>query len=382
MPESKPTVVSIMLNIGDNAGHAFPYNRAVGKAAMRLGWRHMAAVQTGCTVRPLPEDWDICLHPIDFWGSRGPNPFSVLRAAQTIARYLRRRVLPVGRPAILFLEFFSFPHLLALALALLVVPRGDLWVWLLYRYEIHRQPTRRLYRLLSRLLDRLVGPRHQVLSDSGPLAIELAPWLGQVPVVMPIPHAAPQDTPAYPAWARSADRIGKIICWWPGRAAPEKGLDRLRSLAAMNSSAASAMCLVAARSTGLAPLPGGPQVHLVDDSLPAAIYAGWMQAADLVLLPYDAQAYGARTSGIFVEAIVAGTPAAVSAGTWMASEAAALGAGDLIVDWEAPSLVAELVRLATDPDVVRQVKGMQAVYAQRHTEAGYAAALEALFMGG
>jgi len=382
MDEPVPLVVSVMLNIGDETGHPFPYNRAVGAAAARLGWPHRAALQTGCQVRHLPADWDVCLFPIRYWSTRVPDFISVWRAAETIIAYLRRRVLPENRPTILFLEFFSFPHLMALVLALLRLPRSQFQVWLLYRYEVHRQPTRRLYGWISRGLDRLLGQRYKVLSDSEPLARELAPLLYRTPVIMPIPHARPLAAPARPAWVDSAERAGQVICWWPGRVAREKGLDRLQWLATVPAPGAERLSLVAARSTGLAARPGGPAVHLLDDNLPAAEYAGWLEAADLVLLPYDALAYGNRTSGVFVEAIVAGKPAAVTAGTWMASEAVACGASSLVVDWNRRDLCEHLAHLARDPEVARQVAAMQAVYAERHTVASYAVAMQALYSGG
>jgi glycosyltransferase involved in cell wall biosynthesis len=50
--------------------------------------------------------------------------------------------------------------------------------------------------------------------------------------------------------------------------------------------------------------------------------------ADVVLLPYDREAYRSRSSGVFAEALAAGKPLIVPKGTWMAGELA--GAADNI----------------------------------------------------
>lgn len=384
-----PVLISIMLNIGTEIGHAYSYNRSVGAAAARLGWRHLAAVQTGCTIRPLPPDWEICLHPVHylakaFWlpvrRSLVPDAASLFRSARTIAAYLRRAVLPLNRPAILFLEFFAFTHLMALALALLAVPRRDLSVWLLYRYDVHRHATRYLYKWLNALLARLVGANRLVLmTDSDRLARSLGRLFGRSLTVMPIPHTELAAAINHPAWATAPERDGKILCWWPGRPAQEKGLETMRRLAARQSIEAQQLSLVAAQASGLAQTPGGPLIKLIEDDLPRPDYLGWLQAADLILLPYESAAYAERTSGILIEAIAAGKLAAVTGDTWMADELLKYDAASLIVDWDKPDLPACLARLAKDTEAQRRVADMQAAYARWHTEQSYAQTLKALY---
>jgi hypothetical protein len=62
----------------------------------------------------------------------------------------------------------------------------------------------------------------------------------------------------------------------------------------------------------------GPTLRLIEQPLPTAEYWGLLASADFVLLPYDATAYGPRSSGILVEALALGIPALVPAGCWMA----------------------------------------------------------------
>ncbi|MBV1798742.1 glycosyltransferase [Siccirubricoccus sp. G192] len=50
-------------------------------------------------------------------------------------------------------------------------------------------------------------------------------------------------------------------------------------------------------------------------------YLSLFESIDAVLMPYDPIRYFARSSGVFMEALVAGRAAIVSAGSWMASQA-------------------------------------------------------------
>jgi hypothetical protein len=53
--------------------------------------------------------------------------------------------------------------------------------------------------------------------------------------------------------------------------------------------------------------------------VPTDDYYYLLATADVVLCPYDARAYRARSSGVFAEAVAAGKPTVVPADTWMAS---------------------------------------------------------------
>jgi len=133
---------------------------------------------------------------------------------------------------------------------------------------------------------------------------------------------------------------------------------------------------VAAAASGIEPTAEGCQVRLIPNVLSSDDYWGWLLAADLILLPYDLS-YAERTSGIFVEAISAGKPTAVSAGTWMAQELLAHGLPELIVDWAAPNVWERLASLAREPALRARRAAMQADYRSFHSQAGYAAALRA-----
>lgn len=64
------------------------------------------------------------------------------------------------------------------------------------------------------------------------------------------------------------------------------------------------------------------QVRLVTLPMSGDEYRRLLLDADVVLIPYDRDNYYARSSGVFAEALVAGKPVVVPAGTWMATELA------------------------------------------------------------
>jgi glycosyltransferase involved in cell wall biosynthesis len=85
----------------------------------------------------------------------------------------------------------------------------------------------------------------------------------------------------------------------------------------------------------LAALESSPAEHVErphrDGYVPADDYYRLLASADVVLCPYDARAYRARSSGVFAEAVAAGKPTVVPADTWMASEQEP-GAGETYSD--------------------------------------------------
>jgi hypothetical protein len=62
------------------------------------------------------------------------------------------------------------------------------------------------------------------------------------------------------------------------------------------------------------------RVDLIKRPLASAEYRRLVLDGDVVVVPYDRDNYYARSSGIFAEALVAGKPVLVPAGTWMAAE--------------------------------------------------------------
>ena len=137
--------------------------------------------------------------------------------------------------------------------------------------------------------------------------------------------------------------------------------------------------VVISESSQFTAMPGGCQIQLLPDVLPRSNYVAWMGRADLILLPYDPKLFRARTSGVFVEAIAAGKPPVVTDGTWMAHELRQHGLEQLILDWDSPAILADLLRVARDPELPAKLARMQAAYAEYHSVPGYARAIQRIF---
>ena len=372
-------------------GHAVIYNQTVGASVRLLGWEHRAFLVRRKEREPLPAGWDEGLPDIQFvtppdWfpGARRftlPNPIHVARAAQSIARYLRGLSAAEQRRLIVFLEFFKVWHLIALTLALWIIPRADMAVILLYRMDIHKQASRGIYRFLNEVIRRLMGTgRFMLLTDSALLAKSLTALFRRPVWTMPIPHAetaaTADSTPAQVTDA--AGCAGKAVCWWPGRPAAEKGVDTMRRIAQMGGESAAQLCVAIAASAGIRETPGGCRIVRLDNHLERDTYSAWLHATDLILLPYSPEAYAERTSGIFVEAITAGKPALVTDGTWMAYELTRCGLGGLVIDWESPNVLSEILRVARDAQIKERLARMQAEYQRYHSQIQYAKTLREL----
>ena len=61
-------------------------------------------------------------------------------------------------------------------------------------------------------------------------------------------------------------------------------------------------------------------VKLITEPMSTEDYYELLSAADIVVLPYEAHRYPARSSGALTEALAAGKPAIVPAGTWLSSQ--------------------------------------------------------------
>jgi len=369
-------MISFLFALDTERGHLYEYNKAVGEAARLAGWEHRAAVRAAARVAVLPPGWDLCLGSTTTWLTKGPlaRLEKGWRLFLSLAAYLRRQARQ-DRPIILFLEWFNFVHLLPFTLALATVLRRQAFsIWVVHRLEAGTDWQTRANFFLLRCLAALVAGRLVHLSDSELVARELSRF-GYRVRLLPVPHTALEEPFGTPIAAAQTN----WVAWLPGQAMPEKGLDHVRRLAALTNPSADSLLLVASQSSGLTQAPGACQVVLLPDVLPRSEYLAWMRRADVILLPYNPAVFRARTSGIFVEAVVAGKLPVVTAGTWMAHELLKYDLPELILDWTSPTVLCDLLRLAHADDVRAKLRRMQSAYAQFHSVPGYADTMQRVF---
>lgn len=372
----KPQFISLIPNLMGGEGHIIPYHQAVGQAVRQLGWVHRILAPQDPQIQDFPPAGSLTLPMLDLElkGNLWQKLLRIKAAialGKVLAQQLRQMLAPTT-PTIIFLERFIHLQLLALAIALYLVPVQNLSVWLLYRRDTHLDKTRWIYKYLNQLIAwRLSAQNFQLLTDSELLAQSLAHYFAQPVSVMPIPHTdglGSQDKlTAFP----------QLLCWWAGTPREEKGWQPIRNLMATSHPQAAQICLLAAESANLSAIASGIQHKAIPDHLSRDEYNYWLALSDIVLLPYDIEAYRERTSGIFTESIIAGKLPLVTPQTWMARELAQYQLEALAIDWESgEQVIDEILALGSDLQIQEKLKAMQAVYQQRHNVASFAQQLQ------
>ena len=176
--------------------------------------------------------------------------------------------------------------------------------------------------------------------------------LADMPMVtLPIPHAGPADT-------CKKESAGPLRILYLGDARKEKGYHHLPAIVRdvwpdcvaggqiqfviqSNPAMVYEEPEVRAARQQLRAM-AGDSLTLITDPLPSEQYRKLLTSGDLMLLPYDPQAYRRRSSGILAEALAAAVIPIVPAETWLASQLEAGGLTYHHID-EVPSLIRQAV---------------------------------------
>jgi glycosyltransferase involved in cell wall biosynthesis len=156
------------------------------------------------------------------------------------------------------------------------------------------------------------------------------PIFGTPPHVLPQPFRFPP--PDVLARAISARASEPITFAFLGGARRERGAHLIPEIVARCSEMPVGFLVQARRANPdfeidrLTALGARPNVRLCTGPLALGDYYGLI-AQSVVLLPYDAERYLLRSSGVYHEAKCLGAPVVVSPGTWMAEEVAVEGNG-------------------------------------------------------
>jgi hypothetical protein len=380
-----PLFISLIYCLDTEQGHLLSYNVCMGDACRLNGWEHTAAVRAAARVRELPNGWMRSLGvPSEPWG---PRPVRMWRKffsfIETTAAYLTRTLGSGERPVVLFLEWFDLVHIIAFLLALQRVPRQQLRhtaIWINFRFGFQRNFNLMAMKTILALIERRTPGRLVIFTENDLVAKSHAHTLGRTAYVLPMPQmVTPEEPWQLPEYAHSSDRTNRLVCFWPGQAAADKGLELVRSLTRSTSEDARRLVVVADESAGFQQTPNGCEVILLKKGLPRDLYIGWLRTMDLALVPYSPDTYANRTSGIFGDAIAVGVPPVVTDGTWMAHELRRFGLDALIIDWTAPDVAAALMRLAHDPEIKARMAPLVATYSDFHSRRGYARVINQIY---
>lgn len=361
----------------DYAGHGFNYASGIGHAVRSRGLKFRVLAARDCmpSIRQiLPVE--LIFRPLPMETSNRNN-----RVAQVLekcaklglnyARFSRDLAAVDARSLdsrwILFLENARHFSLLALSRWLhkfqpARAPAFAVMLWFSY-FDKRRGrwgETAALVRLAFRMLERASHKyRIRLVADSEQLADEYRS-LTRLPVgVLPLPYSSdllPQSTgaPRLP----SARAINVLL---PGRPSLSRGIailaaaiKRLVDLGQFSGLAFTFQdyqtpvreaeldrAIAMLQQLDLAGL------HIVQKALDENEYYQMMSDADLVVLPYFQEVYGAMSSGPFVEALALGKPVVVTEGTWMSDQLQRFGAGLTVRDQDADDL-ARVICVARD----------------------------------
>jgi len=187
--------------------------------------------------------------------------------------------------------------------------------------------------------------------------------------VLPIPHTNSNIS-------KSIQKQDHLFFWWPGGLTrKEKGLFRIKRLASLLKDSHKRVVLEVAKNAQNTISPNN-NVHFLPTNLTREEYNEKMINTDLLLLPYIEKSYRYRTSGIFVEAIVAGIIPAISKDTWMASELKKYDLEELIIDWENADLLKNLLKLCDSSKIKEKILLMRKKYLDIHNVDNFAKKLK------
>ncbi len=374
--------ISIIPNLVEGEGHIIPYHTAVTQAIQPLNWEHQVLIPRLVEPHLFPPHWQPCLYPCDL-ESKGhffQQSFKIKESTK-LGLSITKSLQFSSETTILFLERFIHLQLFALTLAIWLLPRQQceqLNVWLLYRRDTHNSKTRWIYKSLNYLLkQKLPQGQFHLLTDSEKLKDSLSRYFKESIDVVPIPHT--QLTPVNITYF-SIDKEA-LICWWPGSPRLEKGWEIIKNLVDCDFSQGDKICLVAAETSALIANNQGIKLKLIQDKLDRQDYEQWLYSCDIVLLPYDREAYHERTSGIFTEAIIANKIPLVTPNTWMAYELAKYNLDQsLVLDWENPMTILDIIlQLPQDSLIREKLKIMKDSYERFHNIKNYGNCLSKIY---
>lgn len=342
------------------AGHFYHYHRSVQKALQPQLKEFSVYVPLNSNFAEILPDWKKWFSP--FYNRRSRKKFW----KECVSLFQQ----PAMGSRIFFLEFFGRRDFVLYALAALLFAKKKDVFWILYRddFSIRRKKDLKIIRFFSKLLQWKYKERFVPLTDSQLLAEYYQSWFGKKPVLLPILYTRFQSTAIH--------LKEKLICTWVGSPRPEKGASEIAALVQIQDPASSRIELDVSGATYFPPVKNQVEIHLRKAFLSEEEYYESLYRSDLVFLPYDSKNYKLRTSGVFVEAILAGKIPLVKEGSWLAHECKRFDLDELIVDWSDPLFFTHLFDLLQNETMLIKLKKMQQAYQAFHGEENFARSLQ------
>ena len=357
------TIYSIIPSLKNYEGHQYEYNVAFTKAALINGWKYIKIIPKSCSFDDLENDWQKSI-----FGMERKNKIKNLKNFLPFLRFFRK--IKKAKNPILFIEDFTFIILFLFLICIFIV-RPKMQIWLLFRFEHDVMIKKgKPYAYVVHLIELILGKKNvKYLTDSKLVAKRNGVFFKRDFKVLPIPNTKP-------IISSSIQKKDHYSFWWPGGLTrEEKGLFRIKRLANLLKDSETKVILEIAKSAQNT-ISSNNNVNFLPTNLTREEYNKKMLNSDLLLLPYIEKSYGYRTSGIFVEAIVAGIIPAISKDTWMANELKKYNLEELIIDWESADLLKNLIKLCDSSKIKEKIIVMQRKYLDIHNVENFAKKLK------
>lgn len=234
--------------------------------------------------------------------------------------------------------------------------------------------SRWLYRRLLLRLQRLLGDRLLLVSDTRLIGDEFARLAGRSVASIPLPIDVPEARPPDP----SADLVRLVF--------PSSGVDRgfqllpraFASTLLRNPSLVATVRLPLHRrdgdETAIRQLEEmAPRVKLIDGPLAEAAFYELLSDADAVLLPYDPDVFAKRSSQILAQSAAVGRPVIVVAGTFLDHACRSTGIVSVTAEAFTPEALAEAICRFVDRRelLIRDAWEACPIQRRRHSAAGF-----------
>lgn len=378
-------LLSLILTDDGGKGHNFSYAESVGQAARLNGWGHVVI-----SSKNIPERLTSSVKST----LKGCREIDVQK--KTIGRtFLRRVVLILNafrlivslhktlkneikakKSYLLFLDSFGPLEIISLFFSIVFIQRNNMSLWLVYRKDdFNSVITGFIYKYFTNLLKYLISDI-KLLTDSELLSKSLSSFFKKEISVLPIPHTEDVLPIKLPK------SHNKLTAWWPGQPSHLKGWNTIKHLLALRSSVSKKICIIATQSSDLISNNKEIEILLTNNYLTRSEYLQFMYSSDIILLPYNTSSaidsYRERTSGIFVETIMASKVPLVSQNSWMSHELYKYELEELCIDWDSLNILEKIIQLSKSELVRKKICRMRKSYSEIHCKQNFALTIKKL----
>jgi hypothetical protein len=336
---------SLAPNLVDEGGHDMIYHECVEKAATLIASQTYILTAKNCLIER------------DNW-----TPFFTAYQSSKIKHLFVRmqeflNLFSNRGGDIFFLESFTLTDLLALTFAFILKGKRRTKIAVVIRSDLHQLKMRGVF---HKFLFSLLRSKATLFlfTDSEIIQKAIPSYL------LPIPHTEPPSCFGIK---------GNSYLWWPGTPRLSKGLNEIQHLASQLTEEHQIEVTLAETT----PITfSTPHIRKILHPLPRPDYLSELHRCTGVLLPYDPAIYRGGTSGIFVEAIIAGKMPFVKEGTWMAHELRKFNLPELILDWESSDLPIKIAQLLKSDQLLSKLSLMMENYRSFHSQDRFASILQ------